>query len=148
MSFHSRLTALERQVVATVEYDVFLDQWREESERRLAEMLAHIPTDLRDAIEAAFTDPDDSDTRHTISNWMSAPFARWAGPIPEGFVFPESLVIFLLNPPRRIWIGHHCKVCRLTVPIYLTWTNGPDPPKNLTIFATCPACGGITGCEV
>lgn len=63
----------------------------------------------------------------------------------EDYLLPVALIEFLLNPSRDYVIIHDCGVCGLQVPIYSTWTNDPNPPLNLTIFADCPACEGKTG---
>ena len=142
MSIHSRLLAIERIVSEATECEGRRTQYLEDCRRDFYKMLAHVPEHLCEAIFDART--RDSGTSHDISEWFNHPFARWAMPMREDYIFPEALVEFILNPPRDIWMGHNCGDCGLTVPLYYTWTNDPDPPKDLSCFPTCPACGGKT----
>jgi hypothetical protein len=65
--------------------------------------------------------------------WMSGPFARWAMPIPDDYVFPRALIEHLVAHPDD-FLGHACERCGLCVP-----SGGGVPP-----FPECPACGGRT----
>jgi hypothetical protein len=117
----------------------FVLQMREESARRRTEHLVRIPADLRAAVAAALDDRVED-----VSEWAEEPFARWAM-IPPGFQYPRDLVTWLLNPPRKWWLGHACGSCGLNVPLLETWTHDPDPPQGgVIVFPACPSCGSPT----
>ena len=121
------------------------DEWAallEEYDRRRADFLARIPADLRAAVDAALRAP--FATRTAFADLERGPFAPWAPPMPDDFTFPRGMVAWMLDPPRAYWMGHHCGRCGLTVPLFLTWSNDPDPPPTVIAFPTCPACGGAT----
>jgi hypothetical protein len=124
------------------------DEWAallEEYNRRRADFLARIPADLRAAVDAALRAPFGSEAG--FASLERDPFAPWALPMPADFTFPRGMVAWMLDSPREYWMGHHCGRCGLTVPLFLTWSNDPDPPPDLAAFPICPACGGRTSYE-
>jgi hypothetical protein len=64
--------------------------------------------------------------------------------MPGDFEYPRKLVEWLLRPPRDWFLGHACGRCGLNVPLLVTWSNDPTPPKSIVVFPICPACGGPT----
>lgn len=141
MSLKRRLGALETRHKP--------NEWRAalaaECARRRAEFLGRIPPDLRPAVAAALDTEPDSRERYDFDELSLSPFASWAT-MPPGFEYPRALIECLLNPPRDLLLVHHCGRCGLRVPIFLTWSNDPNPPADLTVFPTCPRpeCGGRT----
>lgn len=112
-------------------------------ERQRAAFLVWVPEDLCGAVLERLDGPYAEDSE-SYASWSLWPFARWAQePGPE-YRFPRALVEWILDPPRAFWMGHHCGRCGLSVPLYSTHCGDPDPPKDLRVFPTCPACGGVT----
>lgn len=140
MRLRHRIRVLEGRAAARI-YDPWA-RWREEYRRERDRFLSHIPPDLRTAVDAAFD--ADATTQEDFTSLMSHPFARWAPPMAADYQFPRALIEWMLNPPRAFWMGHNCERCGLTVPLYTTWANDPDPPPSVVAFPTCPACGGTT----
>lgn len=138
MTLRHRIRALERRPAGSPDDPV--TRIMAGHRRQRDEFLTHIPADLRARVSAAI----DSDRGEGFGSLMSAPFARWAPPVPAGFEFPRALVGWMLNPPRGYWMGHHCERCGLAVPLLATWSNDPGPPPKLSVFPACPACGGRT----
>ncbi len=138
MRLCGRITALERRADRSVTAPP-VDPWlvRRES------FLARMPDEMRAAVESRLDGPYSQFTE-VMASWASAPFARWAAEPAAEFRFPRGLVAWVLDAPRRFWMGHHCGRCGLAVPLYFTWSNDPDPPPDLRPFPHCPACGGIT----
>jgi hypothetical protein len=119
------------------------DEWREQEQRERDAFLSHAPADLRAAVDAGFSESNPES--ETFASWLLWPFAKWAPPMADDFVFPRALVEFMLSPPRPIWMGHCCERCGLYVPLYLVPSRDPTPPPaDLRVFPTCPACGGKT----
>jgi hypothetical protein len=100
-----------------------------------AEVMALVPAELRDALAAALGGPYSADLE-ALALRASAPFAPWARRTAAGLQIPAALVAWLLDPPYRYWVGHHCGACGLAVPV------GLDRPVRP--FPTCPACGKAT----
>jgi hypothetical protein len=111
-----------------------------EGRRRRDEFLTHVPADLRPAVAAAV----DADEGEGFVGLMLFPFARWAPPMLAGYELPRRLLEWVLDPPRRYWMGHNCERCGLAVPLLTTWSNDPDPPSSVVAFPECPACRGRT----
>ncbi|WP_439630643.1 hypothetical protein [Gemmata sp.] len=100
-----------------------------------AEVLALVPGKFTDALAAKLGGPYDADLE-ALASWASAPLAPWARSPAPGLVLPAALVAWVLDPPHRYWVGHHCGACGLAVPV------GLDDP--IRPFPACPACGGAT----
>jgi hypothetical protein len=143
VTLRNRLRDIDRRTAAATRRDDHAAKMLADMDRKRAEFLVHVPADLRPAVVAALDDPDPV-RNEQLATWQLWPFARWVGPIPAGFVFPPAFVAWLLDPPRGYWMGHHCGRCGMTVPLFNTWSNDPDPPPVLSPFPTCPACGGRT----
>jgi hypothetical protein len=143
VTLRSRLRAIEKQTAAATRRDDHFAAVLAEMDRDRAAFLTHIPADLRPRVSAALANAD-GPQGESLSSWQLWPFARWAGPVPAGFVFPPAFVAWLLDPPRDFWMGHTCGRCGMSVPLYFTHNNDPDPPPALSPFPTCPACGGRT----
>ncbi|VTU02488.1 unnamed protein product [Gemmataceae bacterium] len=100
-----------------------------------AEILSLVPAEFRGALAAKLGGPYDADLE-ALTSWAAAPVAPWARPPAAGVQVPEALVAWVLDPPHRYWVGHHCGACGLAVPV------GLDRPARP--FPTCPACGKPT----
>lgn len=136
-----RVAALTAQLSPPDDYNARrLREMVAAAERARQDLLARVPADLRGELSAAFADPS---RRADLTEWAEEPFARWAT-MPEGFAYPRALVEWFLHPPRRWFLGHACGACGLNVLLLSTWSNDPDPPRDLVVFPTCPACGGRT----
>ena len=107
-------------------------------QRRLA-FLMMVPEDLRMAVGIHLSHHEDE----SLHSWALWPFAPWAAVTP-GYQFPRALVEWLLNPPHRWFLGHHCGRCGLGVPLRVLDSRDPNPPTTLVVFPSCPACGGVT----
>jgi hypothetical protein len=94
-----------------------------------------VPTAFRADLGARLTGSYSADLE-ALASWAAAPFAPWTRPPAAGVQVPASLVAWVLNPPHRYWVGHHCGACGLAVPV------GLDQPVRP--FPHCPACGGTT----
>lgn len=141
MRLEPRLRRIEQ--VFDLERDVEDDAgFQAEADRLISVMITRIPEPYREAIIARMQEPSSDGTQ--LRDWITRPFAAGAHAIPDEFTFPESILAFVLNPPRDYWFGHHCGTCGLRVPILHTWTKDPDPPPALIVFPHCPACGGKT----
>ena len=139
MKLAGRIDALERRTAVRRELGDGLGEFL----RRREASLSLVPEDLRAAVESRLR-PARAVQAETFSSWLHGPFARWAPAPAAGYRFPRSMVAWMLDPPRRFWMGHHCGRCGLCVPLYATWSNDPDPPPVLGPFPACPACGGAT----
>ena len=141
MRLSVRVRALERQVASHLADDrsSVADEW----DRRREVFLAWVPEDLRGAVTQRLDGPYAENTE-SYASWSLWPFARWAPEPGSEFRFPRVFVEWLLAPPRRFWMGHSCGRCGLSVPLYSTASDDPDPPKDLRVFPLCPACGGTT----
>lgn len=123
----ARLEALVASVLRPPAVAPAADPW--------AEVLALVPADYQDTLAARLGGPYSADLE-ALASWAVAPFAPWARPPAAGVQVPASLVGWLLAPPHRYWVGHHCGACGLAVPV------GLDRPVRP--FPACPACGGAT----
>ncbi|WP_439620677.1 hypothetical protein [Gemmata sp.] len=88
-----------------------------------------MPAEFRAALAARLNGPYDA-ALEALASWACAP------PPAPGFRLPVALAAWVLDPPHRYWVGHHCGACGLAVPV------GLDRPVRP--FPTCPACGGAT----
>ena len=141
MRLSGRIRALERQVSShsAGERSAAVDACRHQREV----FLTWVPEDLRGAVVERLDGPYAENTE-SYASWSSRPFGRWA-PVPgPEFRFPRVFVEWLLNPPRSFWMGHTCGRCGLSVPLHSTYSGDPNPPQDLRVFPTCPACGGVT----
>lgn len=112
-------------------------------EYRSEEFWTWVPEDLRAAVAERLNGPYAEDPE-SYASWALWPFARWAPDPGQEFRFPRALVEWLLDPPHRFWMGHHCGRCGLSVPLHFTSSNGLDRPTDLRVFPLCPTCGGAT----
>jgi hypothetical protein len=143
VTLRNRLRAIEKQTAAAARHTDHLAERLVCMDRDRATFLARVPADLRPRVAAALADPDPV-VNERFSSWQLWPFARWAMPIPDGFVFPGVFVAWLLDPPRPWWMGRNCGRCGMGVPLFSTWGDDPDPPPSVVAFPACPACGGRT----
>lgn len=100
------------------------------------EFLRRVSADLRAVVAAALADPDRAGD---LGGWVLWPVASGAS-MPAAF--PAALVRAMLDDPDACPL-HECERCGARVPVR-AGCERPFKPA-VTLFPTCPACGGRTG---
>ena len=125
-------------------------EWRKRVWAERRDVLSRIDADLHPAVLAALAEMNQTGgERPAVADWVSHPVRAGDGVALPAHV-PRAFVEFLLTDPD-VFFGHDCGGCGLSIPIWLVRDTRHtadvirEHGGTLTIFPSCPACGGKTG---